>query len=143
MSQNWENWEKNYQLIESSTKKVYFHEKEIHWCSLGFSVGFEMQGKNEFLERPVLIIRKFSNELFLGVLMTSKEKLDMFHQSITYNSKTYYACLSHIRIMSVKRINRKIIKLSDSQFLKVTQNIQKLIFQSKTTQKGSRRTNVQ
>ena len=39
-------------------KNVYFREKEVWWAALGKNVGFEVDGKHELFERPVLIVKK-------------------------------------------------------------------------------------
>ena len=42
---------------------LFFHEREIWWCSLGMNVGVEIDGKNFRFERPVLIVRRFNNHM--------------------------------------------------------------------------------
>ena len=55
-------------------KKPKFSERDIWWCSLGENVGYEQDGKHENFERPILILRKFSQDMFLGAPLTSSEK---------------------------------------------------------------------
>ena len=44
-----------------------FEEREIWWCSIGANIAYEQDGKHAAYHRPVLVVRKFSRHLFLGV----------------------------------------------------------------------------
>jgi mRNA interferase MazF len=52
-----------------------FKERDIWWVSIGVNVGFEEDGKHEKFLRPVLILKKFNKELFLGIPNSDKIQL--------------------------------------------------------------------
>jgi len=97
----------------------YFHEREIWWCSVGVSIGAEMDGKNEHFERPVLIVRKMNKEQFLGVPLISKEKSGVYYVSIDYGERKGSVCLSQFKTFSTRRLMRKIDTLNNDNFSKV------------------------
>ena len=65
--------------IENTTRSELFREQEIWWCSIGENIGFEQDGKNEMFERPVLVMKKFSSDVFFGIPMTSTRKEHPFY----------------------------------------------------------------
>jgi mRNA interferase MazF len=59
-------------IQQSSNERVFFHEKEIWWCSTGSNVGSEEDGKGEDFARPVLIFKKFNKGIFWAIPLTTK-----------------------------------------------------------------------
>lgn len=100
-------------------KVVLFREREIWWASVGMNIGSEQHGKNKTFERPVLILRKFSKHLFLGIPLTTKQKNNRYYLRCVYrkywrkNGKLCYRkqygvlVLSQVRAMSPRRLIRK------------------------------------
>ena len=39
-------------------------EGQVYWCLLGENIGFEQNGKGDYFRRPVLIFKKFNNNVF-------------------------------------------------------------------------------
>lgn len=50
-------------------RDIYFREKEIWWAALGKNVGYETDGKHELFERPVLILNKYSKDIWVNIGM--------------------------------------------------------------------------
>lgn len=116
MEKDFQKWHALKSKIDAEHKSPLFREQEIWWCSLGANVGFEEDGKNELFERPVLILRKFNKELFLGLPMTSKKKEGKYYYPVHLHDIERSAILSQIRVLSGKRLIRRLGKLSDKQF---------------------------
>jgi hypothetical protein len=53
-------------IHNSGSHPLGYKEREVWWCSVGENIGFEEDGKNELFNRPVLILKIFSKELFWG-----------------------------------------------------------------------------
>lgn len=103
----------------SQNNKIYtFKVREIYWIKLGHNVGYETDGKGENFLRPVLVVRKFGKNTFLGVPLTTATKTDMFHFKfiLTQNQKVNYANLSQIKLFDTKRIKSKIGKMNIEDF---------------------------
>ena len=116
MEKDFQKWHTLKSEIDIKHKPPLFREQEIWWCSLGANVGFEEDGKNDLFERPVLVFRKFNKELFLGLPMTSKKKEGKYYQVVSLHDMERSAILSQIRVLSGKRLIRRLGKLSDKQF---------------------------
>lgn len=115
--QEYDNWNVRKKQI-SKNERVYFDKGEIWYASLGKNIGDEEDGKNDGLERPILITRKFNNNIFICVPLTSnihKEgkyyfKLSSFNGSV--------AILSQVRLLDAKRLLRFMGKV-DSEELRL------------------------
>ncbi|MBI2411500.1 MAG: type II toxin-antitoxin system PemK/MazF family toxin [Candidatus Kerfeldbacteria bacterium] len=109
--------------ILQDTHLVYFHEREIWWCSLGINIGYEQNGKNQYFERPVLVVKKFNRYLLWAVPLTSKQKSGKFYYETWYEGKKYSIILSQMRAISSKRLLRKIRTVPQSEFTEVKKQI--------------------
>ena len=112
-------------------KNLIFKVRDIFWLQVGQNIGFETDGKGERFLRPVLVLRKFSKDTFLGLPLTTVKKDDMFHYKFTLlsNSKLNYANLSQIKLFDAKRIHDKLGKISVEDFEKLKIKLEKLIFE--------------
>ena len=72
-------WHRQKEQLHAQHHTPTFQEREIWWCSVGVNVGHEMDGKNQFYNRPVLIMRKFNPHIFFGVPLTTKMKQNPYY----------------------------------------------------------------
>lgn len=88
----------------------YFREKEIWWAALGQNVGYEMNGKHELFERPILILKKYSGGMCFVLPYTTQIKDDnpWFQYPIQIYDTPSALNLSQGKILSSKRLLRKI-----------------------------------
>jgi mRNA interferase MazF len=96
-----------------------FKEREVWWCSVGVNIGYEIDGKNELFNRPVLILRKTSKETFFGLPLTSKEKSFPWGVPITLKQKTSFVAVGQLRFFDAKRLNELYGKASEGEFEKI------------------------
>lgn len=86
-----------------------FKERDIFVCSVGANIGSEICGKPTDHQRPVVVVKKYSNGLFLGVPLSSKLKPDNEHAiTVEVDGVKSMALLSQVRSMSSKRLLRKV-----------------------------------
>lgn len=62
---NWNNAKKKTHYKENN---VGFKEREIFWARIGQNIGAEEFGKGNEFQRPILIIRKLTAHIFIGIL---------------------------------------------------------------------------
>lgn len=114
------NWlDLKYQLHSNIRNPRPFKEAEIWWCAIGQNIGRELYGKSSYFSRPILIVKKFSRETFLGLPLTTQVKDGSWFCSITFQGKTQTIILNQVRIFDEKRLYRKIGELDDRDFEKV------------------------
>ena len=79
MQKDFPGWHRHKERLHAQHHTPTFQEREIWWCSVGVNVGHEMDGKNQFYNRPVLIMRKFNPHIFFGVPLTTKMKQNPYY----------------------------------------------------------------
>ncbi len=79
----------------------------------------EIDGKSENYERPVVVLKVYNKESLLVLPLTTKVKTDQFHHEITTEKRNVSAKLTQSRVISSKRLMRRIETLSDSEFRKL------------------------
>ena len=113
--------------IYSRRKIFYFKEREIWWTSLGVNIGHEQDGKNKRFERPVLILKVFNREVLWVLPLTSKGKTGKYYYKFEYNNQEYSVVLSQLRLISSKRLLRKIRTFEKDKFKEVRSLIKNLL----------------
>jgi mRNA-degrading endonuclease toxin of MazEF toxin-antitoxin module len=120
----WHDKKSKLDLIE---QRPHFHEREVWYASLGLNIGFEQDGKGTEYLRPVLIIRKFNNDICWVVPLTHTLKDTVHYAHITVLDKSSTAILSQLKLLDVKRFSHMIDKISDEDFKLVTKKLKELI----------------
>ena len=129
MQNRYDEWNELKKNLSSSEKIFTFKVREIYWVKIGQNIGYEVYGKGDDFVRPVLVLRKFSKESFLGIPLTSQIKEDMFHFGFTpiNKQKKNYAILSQVKFFSTKRIKTKFGKISIEDFEKLKIELKRLM----------------
>lgn len=113
--------------LDENTSR-YLKAGQIWWCSLGVNIGIETDGKNDKFERPVLILRVFSNEhlVILPIRSNGDSASDYFF--IIYNNerKPVYVSLTQVRTVSSRRLIRHIGSISASSLERLKDKFIKL-----------------
>ena len=91
------------------------------------NVGFEQDGKHDLFERPVLVIKKFSRDVVLVVPITSQVKHSEYHFAFIHNDAQYSVIVSQLRLISTKRLRRKLYSMSSKVFNGIRHSIRKMI----------------
>jgi len=116
MEKDFDEWNRNKKGLERAPIKKYVHPKEIWWCSLGVNLGAEIDGKNENFERPVIVMKVYNKETMIILPITTKPKDDQFHHKIQTVGKTVWVKMTQMRVISSKRLLRKVDILDEASF---------------------------
>lgn len=127
MSKNFSEWNNIKQDLHKSQKSIIFKERDIIWTSVGVNIGYEQDGKGEIFSRPVLIVKKFSHNLFFGVPLSTQIKQGSFFFEFQLNNKPSNALLVQGRIYDAKRLENKIGMISKDDFVKLKRNLKELL----------------
>jgi mRNA interferase MazF len=119
--------------IDVSIQDFNFSEKEIWWCSLGKNIGNEQDGKNNNFERPVLILKKWNSSFFIGLPLTSKNKINDKNKKYYFEYdlnelELGYIILTQIKSLSKKRLIRRMGKISNKTFFEIEKRMKGLLF---------------
>ena len=125
--QSFDEWNEQKKFLDKSERGIYFKQGDIWWISVGLNVGSESFGKGPGFRRPVLVIRKLSSKLFIGIPLSTKLKEGSWFRSINFHGKNQTALIYQIRAFDAKRLQRKLTELDENDFNNVKQSIKKLI----------------
>jgi len=108
MPKDFNRWNTEKKALDRSERGVGFHEREIWWCSIGVNVGSEQHSQTRDFNRPVLVVRRFTGDMFWGVPLTTKLRDGGFRYRFTLQGVENDALLLQLRAWDRKRLIRKI-----------------------------------
>lgn len=121
-------WNEVKKQTEEKEETAYFREREIYWANIGINIGFEQNGKGENFMRPILVFRKYSNKLFLGIpLSTTLREGSFFYNFKFLEGKDSSALLVQAKTFDVKRLDRKIGTINKKDFEKLELKLRDLL----------------
>lgn len=124
---NFDKWNTKKKKLDKDVKNILPSKRQIWWLSVGLNIGVEEDGKDNNFERPVLVIKVFNRQCFLGIPMTSTEKSGRYYYKINFLGKDSYLILSQIKLFSTKRVLRKIYKIDKKEFDFIMSKLKKVI----------------
>lgn len=127
MEKDFDTWNEYKKSIEKIDKRFFFKEGEIWWCSIGINVGNESCGKGKSFRRPMLVIKKLSASNFIGVPLSTKIKKGSWFVDILVEDKVVSAMIYQVRLISVKRFQRRLTTLDAADFSRVKRKLELLL----------------
>ncbi len=108
MLKDHDRWNEYKKALDSKTRLVNFHEREIWWCSVGINIGSEQDSYADDFARPVLIVKKFTNTIFWALPLTSTIKKEDNRVTFQFDGNKNDALILHMRALDCRRlINKK------------------------------------
>jgi mRNA interferase MazF len=127
MQKNFDSWNEKKKVLEEMKKDFFFHEAEVWWCAIGLNVQSESCGKGENYQRPVLILKKLSGSSFIGIPLSSQNKVGSWFVEISMHNEKRYALLYQIRMFSTNRFQRRLATLDTGDFKRVKEKLGTLL----------------
>ena len=128
---DFDKWNNLKKIINNkNVKKRFFNERDVWFLNMGVNVGFEQDGNSGEFLRPVLILKKFSGQTFLGIPLTKTNKDTKFYHSFEFKKQISVAILSQIKFFDAKRLktSKKYGRLSVKDFNDIKNKLKILIF---------------
>lgn len=110
-------------IDKKERRDIIINEYQVFWCSLGENVGDEENGKGEIFRRPVLIFKKFNNNIFWGIPLSTKIKDNKYYVKILLKDEHVSAMVSQLRILDSRRLDEYIGYISRVDFNKIQNQI--------------------
>ncbi|OGH68036.1 MAG: hypothetical protein A3C15_00585 [Candidatus Magasanikbacteria bacterium RIFCSPHIGHO2_02_FULL_50_9b] len=83
---------------------LLFKQGEVWWCSFGMNIGDELYGKGEKFARPVLVLKKFSRNIFLALPLTSVERCGSWYVEMELRGTRRWIILNQSRTLDARRL---------------------------------------
>jgi len=114
-------WNEVKKKTQDNQRKLGIKPRDIFWAKIGQNIGSEEYGKNDNFARPVIIVRKLTHDLFIGIPLTSTIKDNDYFHSFEYNNKSNgltenSAMILQVRTFSIKRLMNKTGVISKKDF---------------------------
>ena len=110
-------WHNEKEEVNHNKIRPGFYEREIWFCIMGNNIGFEQDWRGDKFLRPIVVIKKFNNEVLWAIPLTTKEKEGKYYFSFVLgNEGVSTAILSQLRLIDAKRLEYKIGNISKSDF---------------------------
>lgn len=132
MEKDFDRWNREKKKIHGQLSAPFCHPREVWWCSVGVNIGFEQDGTGEHFDRPVVVIRGFNQNIFLGAALTRRKKSGKYYFHLgQIEGKDAFVVLSQVRLIDTKRLVRKITTLDQVLFKQLKNALQKALFGEK------------
>ena len=131
MEENFDKWNQIKKNVQEDEKNRLFKQRDIFFINMGQNIGFEQNGKGENFVRPIVILKKITNQMFIGIPLSSQIKEGDWFFKFEFNIKDKIslniAILPQIRMFSSKRLLNKIGVMKIEDFEKMKDKIKKFI----------------
>ena len=131
MAKDFKEWHELKSVLEKDGRRVFFHEREVWFSSLGFNLGYEQDGKGAKFLRPVIVLKKFNQDIFWGIPMTGTIKPYPYYYELSVNGNKVSAVVSQLRLIDRKRLFRKVGMISEEDFERIKQRVIDLLGSNK------------
>jgi mRNA interferase MazF len=128
VEKEFQRWNDFKQVVDRNDRQFTFHEREIWWCSIGVNVGREQQSQTGDFSRPVLIIKRFTPDIFWGIPLTTKVRDVGFRVRFKIGEVENDALVFQMRSYDKKHLVRKIGTLPGTDFKKIVDLIVSAVF---------------
>lgn len=119
-------WNSQKKIIDKKFCRIFFKERDVFFIQMWKNIRFEQNGQWEDFARPVVIIKKFNNDVFWGIALSSRQKKWKYYFNFSIKDIQQYAILSQLRLYDKNRILKKIGMISSKDFLLLKQKIKSL-----------------
>ncbi|MEK7565046.1 MAG: type II toxin-antitoxin system PemK/MazF family toxin [Patescibacteria group bacterium] len=127
MKKDFDGWNEHKKIANNSEFSLYFYEREIWWCAVGVNIGFEQDGKGIKFARPVLVLKKYSKNVFVGVPLTTAKRESKYHHSFPFLDGVSTALLSQVRLFDSRRLLVKMGRISKDQYEEIRKRIKSIL----------------
>lgn len=114
--------------FSKNQRTLFPKAREVWMCSLGKNIGFEQNGSIGNFSRPVLVVKKFNNQMFWGAPLSTKQKgFDFYFNFNDPLGQKVAVILAQLHLFSVKRFNRKMYEMANNDFLIVQNKLKEFV----------------
>ena len=121
-------WHAEKSALQNTKVRPGFYEREVWFAVVGENVGYEQDGRGKRFLRPVVVIKKFNNEVLWALPLTTKGKTGKYYFSFEVaDHGTSTAILSQLKLVDAKRLEYKIGNVSKSDFKQLKSKLTQLL----------------
>ena len=127
MQKDFREWQNQKSDLHENKVRAFFHEREVWFASVGMNIGFEQDGRGDKFLRPVIVLKKFNNEVLWCIPLTKNQKKGKYYFSFPLVGEISTAILSQIRLTDSKRLQYKIGDMRAKDFDEIKEKLKQLL----------------
>jgi mRNA interferase MazF len=121
-------WHLEKAVLQNTKVRPGFYEREVWFSVVGENIGYEQDGRGKRFLRPVVVLKKFNNEVLWVLPLTTKGKTGKYYFSFELaNAGTSTAILSQLKLIDAKRLEYKIGNMSKVDFKNLKSKLTQLL----------------
>ena len=122
---DFDTWNGAKKRVQRETRSINIRAGEVRWVAVGVNIGDEIDGKGTSFTRPSLVVTVSGSSTALIVPMSTKTKDITGYIVLKWKEKRVSFCIHQMRVVSQKRILKRVGKLSDRKFQYIKNEIKK------------------
>lgn len=130
MSEHFDEWNSVKKETDTLTSPI-FKEREVYYIRMGHNIGYEQNGKGDEFVRPVVILKRLSREMFIGIPLSSQIKSGSFYHTVIFSKNGVEtinnAIIAQIRLFSARRLLNKIGMIHKDEFSNLKKSVADLL----------------
>ena len=124
----YDKWNRVKKELNNKKEIIQFYQGNIYFMSIGQNIGSESYGKGDYSLRPVLVYKKLSKTLFLGIPLTTKYKEGSFYFTFNYKKGiSSTVMLNQMRVYDIRRSKYLSGKINKNIYKKLEEKVQHFI----------------
>lgn len=130
MSEHFDEWNSVKKETDTLTSPI-FKEREVYYIRMGHNIGHEQNGKGDEFVRPVVVLKRLSREMFIGIPLSSQIKSGSFYHTVRFYKNGVEtinnAIVAQIRLFSARRLLNKIGMIHQNEFGELKKSVADLL----------------
>lgn len=130
MSKHFDEWNSVKKETDTLTSPI-FKEREVYYMRMGHNIGYEQNGKGDEFVRPVIVLKRLSREMFIGIPLSSQIKSGSFYHTVIFSKNGVEtinnAIIAQIRLFSARRLLNKIGMMHKNEFDELKKSVADLL----------------
>ena len=128
MKKDFDTWNKKKKNLHYHKRRAFFKPREVWFAHLGANIGFEQDGSGKEQLRPVVILKKFNNEICWVVPLTRTEKMGEYYMPVSFQEDSESrVILSQLRLLDTKRLKYHAGYLKEDDFEELKKRLRDLL----------------
>ena len=125
--QDYDKWNQVKKETQIDKKLRLFKQRDIFFIKMGQNIGYEQNGKGNNFVRPIVILKKITNNMFIGIPLSSQIKSGSWFYQFEFKSKNKstknIAIIPQLKMYSSQRLLNKIGVMPKNSFIELKQKV--------------------
>ena len=127
MEKDFDSWNIKKKKLDKNSRKLLFKEGDIWWCSVGVNIGEEVYGKGKDFRRPVVVLKKLTNNSCVVMPTSTKKREGSWYHYLNVKNIDRFVLMNQIRFISANRLYVRDSSLSKNEFNELKKSVSKLL----------------